>query len=111
MKYTSLSQIPDEGVSHNPEILKQVMLRKGELPHLANFSRARFQPGQSAVAHSHADMVEVFFVESGTGVIRLNGVEKPLVRGVCVAIEMGEVHELVNNGSEELVLVYFGLNV
>lgn len=111
MKYTSLSQIPDEGVSHNPEIRKQVMLRKGALPHLANFSRARFRPGQSAVAHCHADMVEVFLVESGTGLIRIDGVEKPLVRGVCVAIEMGEVHELVNNGSEELVLVYFGLNV
>ena len=111
MKYTSLSQIPDEGVSHNPEIRKQVMLRKGALPHLANFSRARFRPGQSAVAHCHADMVEVFLVESGTGLIRIDGVEKPLTRGVCVAIETGEVHELVNNGSEALVLVYFGLNV
>ena len=65
MKYTALDRIPDEGVSHNPEIRKQVMLRGGDLPHLTNFSRSRFAPGQAAIPHSHADMVEVFFVESG----------------------------------------------
>jgi quercetin dioxygenase-like cupin family protein len=109
VKHIALSQIPEEPVSHNPEIKKKVMLRFGELPHLTNFSQARFAPGQVAVAHAHADMCEVFFVESGTGVMTVNGQAYTLEAGVCIAVEAGEVHEVANQGMEELVLTYFGL--
>ncbi len=34
-----------------------------------------------------------------------------LLPGNCVAIEPGEVHKVVNSGSTELVLTYFGLRV
>lgn len=108
---TSLNDLPEESVSHNPEIKKKVMLRFGDLPHLTNFSQARFAPGQTASAHAHQDMCEVFFVQSGAGVIRINGQEYPLLPGNCVAIEPGEVHEVINNGATELLLTYFGLRV
>jgi mannose-6-phosphate isomerase-like protein (cupin superfamily) len=108
---TSLKDLPQESVSHNPEIKKKVMLRFGDLPHLTNFSQARFAPGQSAPGHAHQDMCEVFFVESGSGVIHIDGKENPLLPGICVAVEKGEVHEIVNTGSTELVLNYFGLRV
>ena len=111
MKLTSLNDLPQEAVSHNPEIKKKVMLQFGDLPHLTNFSQARFAPSQSAAAHAHQDMCEVFFVESGSGLIRINGKEYPLLPGSCVAVEAGEVHEVVNNGTDELVLTYFGLRV
>jgi quercetin dioxygenase-like cupin family protein len=107
----SLNDLPFESVSHNPEIKKKVMLRFGELPHLTNFSQARFAPGQLAPAHAHQDMCEVFFVEAGAGIIRVDGKEYPLIPGNCVAIEPGEFHEVVNNGETELVLTYFGLRV
>ncbi|MEO1373710.1 MAG: cupin domain-containing protein [Cyanobacteria bacterium J06635_10] len=111
MKFTSLNDLPQEAVSHNPEIKKKVMLRFGDLPHLTNFSQARFAPGQLAAAHAHQDMCEVFFVESGSGLIRIDNQEYPLLPGSCVAVEVGEVHEIVNNGTDELVLTYFGLRV
>lgn len=109
MKHRSLSQIPSEGVSHNPQIRKQVMLRAGDLPHLTNFSQARFAPGQVAAAHHHRDMSEVFFVESGEGTIHIDGTPYPLQPGTCIAVEVGEVHEVVNSGDRDLVLTYFGL--
>lgn len=87
------------------------MLRLGDLPHLTNFSQARFAPGQIAAAHAHDDMCEVFFVESGSGVIRIDDNEYPLQEGTCVAVEPGEAHEVANNGTNELVLTYFGLRV
>jgi quercetin dioxygenase-like cupin family protein len=108
---TSLQELPEESVSHNPEIKKKVMLRFGDLPHLTNFSQARFAPGQTAPAHAHQDMCEVFFVEAGAGIILINNQEYPLLPGNCVAIEPGEFHEVVNNGTTELVLTYFGLRV
>lgn len=109
MKHTALSQIPEEPVSHNPAIKKKVMLRLGDLPHLTNFSQARFAPGHVAAAHAHQDMCEVFFVESGTGVIQIDQQEYGLAPGVCIAVEPGETHEVRNTGNDELVLTYFGL--
>ncbi|GAA6623215.1 hypothetical protein NUACC26_090400 [Scytonema sp. NUACC26] len=72
MIFTSLNDLPEEPVSHNPEIKKKVMLRLGDLPHLTNFSQSRFAPGQTSPAHAHYDMCEVFFVESGSGFIRVS---------------------------------------
>ncbi|NET31124.1 MAG: cupin domain-containing protein [Cyanothece sp. SIO1E1] len=111
MKLTSLSSLPEEQVSHNPATKKKVMLRLGDLPHLTNFAQARFAPGQLAAAHAHQDMCEVFFVESGAGVIYINGDPHLLQPGTCVTVDPGEVHEVVNNGSSELVLTYFGLRM
>ncbi|MCU0565890.1 MAG: cupin domain-containing protein [Oculatellaceae cyanobacterium Prado106] len=109
MKHLNLQSLPEEAVSHNPAIKKRVMLRPGDLPHLTNFSQARFAPGQVAAAHAHQDMSEVFFVESGHGVIRINGQDYPLAPGICVAVEKGETHELQNTSTEDLILTYFGL--
>jgi quercetin dioxygenase-like cupin family protein len=109
MKLAALNALPEETVSHNPAIKKKVMLRLGDLPHLTNFSQARFAPGQIAAAHAHADMCEVFFVEAGNGVIHIDGQSYPLSAGVCVAVEPGEVHEVCNTGTEVLTLTYFGL--
>ena len=109
MKKVSLDELPREGVSHDPQILKQVMLRRGDAPHLTGFSRATLQPGQTAHAHQHHDMFEVFFVESGRGSITVNGTEHQLARGVCLMVEPGELHEITNNESGELVLIYFGV--
>jgi len=111
MKITSLKQLQEEGVSHNPDIKKKVMLKKGDVPGLTNFSQARFAPGQAAPAHAHSDMYEVFFVESGAGVIRVDEVEHFLEPGVCITVEPGEQHEVVNTGSADLVLTYFSLLV
>lgn len=109
MKLTALNALPEESVSHNPAIKKKVMLRLGDLPHLTNFSQACFAPGQVATAHAHLDMCEVFFVEAGSGVIRIDGQDYPLVPGVCVAVEPGEMHEVCNTGAADLLLTYFGL--
>ncbi|XGV95291.1 MAG: cupin domain-containing protein [Leptolyngbya sp. BL-A-14] len=111
MKITSLFDLPEEAVSHNPAIKKRVMLRLGELPHLTNFSQARFAPGQTAPVHSHKNMCEVFFVESGEGTIWVNTMPYPLHSGTCIAVEAGEMHEVCNTGTTELILTYFGLRV
>lgn len=111
MKRIALDNLPEESVSHNPAIKKKVMLRLGDLPHLTNFSQARFAPGQRAAAHAHSDMCEVFFVESGRGRIVINDLDYLLLPGVCIAVDAQEMHEVQNIGDDELVLTYFGLRV
>ncbi|HHP7230091.1 MAG TPA: cupin domain-containing protein [Xenococcaceae cyanobacterium] len=109
MKITNLDQLPEQKVSHNQEIKKKVMLIAGDLPHLTNFSQATFTPGQIASAHFHQDMSEVFLVESGVGVIYINDRQYSLVKGTCIAVEVGEVHKIINTGNTNLVLTYFGI--
>ena len=109
MKRVTLTDVPEEGVSHDPEIRKRVLLRGGDVPRLTNFSRAVLLPGQCARAHRHKDMSEVFLVERGEGLMRVEGAEQPLAPGVCVAVLSGEEHEIVNDGPDELVLLYFGV--
>ncbi|MEM7065360.1 MAG: cupin domain-containing protein [Cyanobacteria bacterium P01_B01_bin.77] len=109
MKRVQLSQLADQSVSHNAAIGKKVMVQPGEIPHLTNFSQATFAPGQVAHAHAHADMHEVFFVSSGTGVMVVNGINQNLSPGVCILVEPSDVHEVINTGDESLVLTYFGI--
>lgn len=109
MKKVSLGDLPHEGVSHDPQITKQVMLRRGDVPHLTTFSRATLMPGQTAHAHEHRDMFEVFSVESGAGVMTIDGVAHRLARGTCMLVEPAERHEITNDGASELVLIYFGV--
>lgn len=111
MKWLNLAAIATEPVSHNPAIQKRVLLRRGELPYLTNFAQARFAPGQVAPGHAHTDMAEVFLVESGQGTLVINQVPHPLHPGVCVVVEPSEHHEVRNDGPEDLVLTYFGLQV
>ena len=109
MKKVALHELPREGVSHDPDITKQVMLRRGDAPHLTTFARATLSPGQIAHEHAHRDMHEVFFVEAGSGLMRIENVEHALQHGVCITIAPGERHEITNNSSSELVLLYFGV--
>ena len=111
MKITNLQNLPLQAVSHNPEIKKKVMLSSGDLPHLTNFSQASLAPGQISAAHYHQDMSEVFFVNAGEGIIKIGDRNYALTPGVCIAVEVKEVHEITNTGSRDLILTYFGIKV
>lgn len=111
MKRNSLAEIGPESVAHNPEVMKRVLLRIGDVPHLTQLAQSRFAAGQSTAGHAHADMVEVFLVESGFGEIRIDGKALELREGVCVVVEPGERHEIACPGPGDLVLTYFGLRL
>lgn len=111
MKIAHLNELTILAVSHNPEIKKKVMLNFGDLPNLTNFAQAIFTPGQTSSKHCHQDMSEVFFVESGEGIMFINQQKLLLNRGTCVAVEAGEYHEITNTGQTNLVLTYLGIKL
>ena len=41
--------------------------------------------------------------------MRIDGEEYELTPGVCIAIATGETHEVINTGTDNLVLTYFGI--
>ncbi|MBF0282027.1 MAG: cupin domain-containing protein [Zetaproteobacteria bacterium] len=108
MNIAHLHDLPSEPVSHNGVIGKQVMLRAGVLTSILQMARAVFPAGAEVAAHIHRDMDEVFWVESGLGVIEIEGERFPMQPQMMVAVAAGEAHAIVNDGDEPLVLLYFG---
>jgi mannose-6-phosphate isomerase-like protein (cupin superfamily) len=110
MKIISLEKIKPEPDSHSPKVTKKVILKKAAVPHLSHFSQASFKPGQIASEHIHEKMFEALLVESGTGLIKVDGKVHQLKKGDCVLVEPGEGHEIINTGSQDLILTYFGVD-
>ena len=100
-----------ERVSHNEQIQKHVLLKRGQCANIMQLARSVFPPGETVEAHAHEDMVEVFMVREGAGRIVVN--EKPfdLIKDGCVVVESGEIHELINTGQKNLIIDYIGLQV
>lgn len=111
MKIKSLDEIEEESSSHNKEIRKKVLVRNGEIPGVTQVARVVLKTGQVAPSHTHSDMYEVFFGISGSGLMIVDNKEYKLESGVCITIEAGELHEVRNNGEENLVINIFGVEV
>jgi mannose-6-phosphate isomerase-like protein (cupin superfamily) len=109
MKLVSLAEVPVLGVSHDELITKQVMLKRGDVPHMTHFSLTLLSPGQTTSPHRHTDLYEGFFVASGSGMIKVENSEYPLESGLLIAIEPGELHEISNSSNGDLILIYFGI--
>lgn len=110
MKLIKRSLIPETGVSHDPRIRKKVIINKGRIPKLTNFSQSTIKPGQYCPSHQHPDMWEVYLVETGQGKMVLNGNEIALCEGDCLIVDPGEDHSMQNPSStEDLLLTYFGI--
>lgn len=109
MKITSITSTEKSAVSHNPKIKKNVLVANGEIENITNFSEAIFPPGETAYAHSHSDMTEIFYITSGTGTISVNERIILLDEGMCVTIEPNEVHEIINTGVIEMHVMCIGI--
>lgn len=98
-----------EPVSHDPTIMKRVLLRKGEVPNVLQLAEATLLPGQIVRAHAHADMSELFLCRSGTGRMLVQVAVHTLGPGIFVTCGPGESHEVENTGSVPLVLLVVGV--
>jgi mannose-6-phosphate isomerase-like protein (cupin superfamily) len=109
MKICSIAELQETEVSHNPKINKKVMISDSNIPSITNFSRAVFPPGEITPAHSHSDMTEVFYIESGRGSITVNERKFKISSGSCITVEPDESHEIRNTESTDMVILYFGV--
>lgn len=109
MKVLSFSEADEKVVSHNSKIQKHVILENKELGNITQLAQAVFPPGEIAHTHSHTDMVEIFMIQSGEGIIRIDDKPYNLSPNICAVVEPNESHEIVNTGEENLVITFIGL--
>src|SRR5258708_38991940 len=111
MKIVSLKEITVTTTFHNKVGKKKKLISKGEIDHLVQFAQVTIKAGDVVTEHKHFDLYEIFFVESGNGVIRVNGKEYTIEKGMCISIEPNEYHEVINTGRKVLKLTYFAILV
>lgn len=109
MKLIKHQELPELGVSHNPEIKKKTMIPSGEIPQLMMFGSAIFQPGQAVDLHKHSSMTEVFYIQKGRAKFIVEEETMILEPGHCITIEAGELHCQSNPFTEPVEWLYFGI--
>lgn len=110
MKLINLTDTPLEPVSHDPQILKQVMVDRGVVPKLTKFSKAVIRSGQVASAHSHENMYEIFFFLAGKGKLLVSDRTIDILPNLCIVVEPGERHAIAEV-TADIELLYFGIEI
>jgi quercetin dioxygenase-like cupin family protein len=87
-----------------PGIAQKPMLTRKESNSHAQMYLVKMEKGATSPAHRHPHP-QLFYVISGTGQARLDGQIYELIPGSTVRILDGEMHDFVNTGSEELVMI------
>jgi len=111
MKLLNLKDIPLQSNSHNERISKRVWLANHEFGNVTQLAQSVFPPGDKVMKHSHPDMDDVFVVQSGRGLITIDGITHDIKPGTCTVVEPGEYNELENIEEEDLVLIHFGIKI
>lgn len=101
---THLSQILFTGVSHNPEISKQVLASYFQMPHITQIARSSLKKGQVAAENWHKDMVEMFIFVEGNGILKLNDKNFSVKAGSISIIYPKTRHTIYNTGQKYLSL-------
>jgi mannose-6-phosphate isomerase-like protein (cupin superfamily) len=70
-----------------------------------SLAEATVPPGAATGAHYHRTSEEIYLFTAGTGRMILGGEEAAVRAGDCVVIPPGTEHQLVNDGTEPLVLL------
>lgn len=110
MKLIDNNYLSAKPVSHNTRIKKRVWVDYHEFGNVTTVAESVFPPGEQVGEHSHTDLHEFFIVRSGSGSIKVENDIHELAPGICVVVEPGEKHSLMNSGDDELVITYFGIS-
>jgi len=74
------------------------------------FQIVKFEPHTSLKPHYHKNTSEIFYIRSGTGILRLNRQEYRCQPDDFFLCEPGDVHEFENDTDKEFVVLIFKTN-
>lgn len=97
--------------AHDPGVWKTVLFAKADLQRgvVQMINWARQPPGKRFARHYHEDMQEVFVILEGTAQLKVGEKTVVLRRGDAVRIDPHEIHEMWNDGTEDVEYVVIGI--
>jgi mannose-6-phosphate isomerase-like protein (cupin superfamily) len=72
-----------------------------------NVTHVSIHPGETVPAHTHQDEDQIYWVQSGSGFVVLDGVRTEVSAGSAVMIPLGTEHLITNTGIGQLDYVFF----
>ena len=72
---------------------------------LGKIMKGKLIPGATIGMHTHETSSEVIYILSGVGKVLCEGVYEPLAPGACHYCPKGSCHEIINAGSQDLILL------
>ena len=95
----------------SPGVWKKVFFQKEDLRpgRIQMVNWARLPSGNTFAPHYHEDMQEIFVILSGETRIRVAHEEHTLRRGDAVLIDPGEVHQMWNDGRDDVEYLAMGI--
>lgn len=70
-----------------------------------SLAEATLEPGQATAAHFHPVAEEIYFITSGSGVMRIGSETRKVGVGDAIAIPNGQIHKIWNDGTAKLVFL------
>lgn len=104
-----LENIEGEPTAHLSGLKKVFLTNEDTTSNLTQFAHGTFKPGEICELHIHPTMIECFYFIKGNGEYQVGDENVKIRPGSFLQIPANTPHELVNNGSENLEFVYFGV--
>ena len=76
----------------------------------SKFQIVKFKPGVAIASHFHKKTHEIFYIRSGTGILKLAGHEFRCASDDFFLCEPGDVHEFLNDTPEDFIILIFKTN-
>ena|SRR5437867_72715 len=67
-----------------------------------SLAEARLAPGRQTAPHYHVQTEEIYYILAGRGLMRIDRQQREVAAGDAIAIPPGQVHTIINTGSETL---------
>jgi quercetin dioxygenase-like cupin family protein len=109
--FSYLEDLKGEPTAHLSGLKKVFLANEDTDSNLTQFAYGVFEPGESCPKHSHPTMIECFYFISGEGIYTVGDMKVKLQPGTFLKIPENIDHELVNDGTENLEFVYFGVAI
>lgn len=87
------------------ERIQEVLGVQAGSVHSHSVAEITIPPGSTAMPHFHKKTEETYLILSGTATIQIQDEQLDITTGEAVLIEPGEVHQIMNNGEENLVFI------
>lgn len=105
IKRTSRYDSIKEYVTKDGSVIRECMHPNEHGNEKLSVAEARVAPGKKTKLHSHLHSEEIYMIISGKGWMCRGRERFAIEKGMFVAIMPGEVHNLENGGSDDLVVL------
>lgn len=105
MKIIHWEEVQEPLVTPTGEVISELIGKGDGDPANHSLARILIPSGKSSHSHYHKLSQETYYILAGQGQMQVNGKEFTLGPGMACHIEQGEIHQIKNEGEEDLVFL------